>query len=76
MTRALFHISRIILSLVVAMESGTEVVLVDVLGATSLGGTFVGRASKGFFGAFRVFHLMTLCFFNISGGNKRLCFVR
>ena len=63
-------------SLIVVMKSGTEVVLVDVLGASSMHGTFVERASKGFFGAFRVSHLMTLCCFNISAWNKRLCFVR
>ena len=47
------------------MEAGTKVVLVDVLGASSVRGTFVGRASKGFFGAFRVSHLMTLCCYTI-----------
>ena len=63
-------------SLIFPMELRTEVVLVDVPGASSVRGTFVGRASKGFFGAFRVSHLMTLCCFNISAWNKRLCFIR
>ena len=58
------------------MKSGTEVVLVDVLAASSVCGTYVGRASKGFLGAFRVSYLMSLCFFNISAWNKRLCFVQ
>ena len=59
MTEGLFHISRITRQTIINCCDGIGNRSCIGRGASSVRGTFVGRASKGFFGAFRVSHPMT-----------------